>query len=547
MTSYETLRLNSLAIGSIDFAVAILDEAQKIKNIGVLQSNAAKALKADMCIAMTGTPIENSLMDLWSIMDFVLPGHLGTADSFREQFVNPVKRTTPESAERSRIREALERALSPVWFRRTKKEIFKDEKTLPPIKHYDEITDASGGPSNPHEVQMSDTQFAVYETQLAYFKNAPPGHRLPVIRAMIEACTAPWLATNTPLRWQNREALFLISPKLRITMDILASIRQRPDKDGRKVIIFANVIQIQLGLAFFIFEWNKMTGGAPMEVEVFNGEANQRSRMEMLKRFKSAPGFQVLIISPKAGGAGLNIVEANNVIHYTREWNPALERQATDRVYRMGQTRQVHVYYPTTSLRNRNMVSAEENLASHLSSKRDIMDDFTVSASDYNIGENDLGAFSANEAKQDVRMEASGLRLLDPYSFECLIACIFDNLGFLARWCGKSGDGGADVLALNSESAILIQVKHTQTSNFVGTTAIREIRGAKSHYESKIKRTIKLMAATNFKFSTRAVQLTQEGDPVELMEFGRIKDLLEKYKITTRDIDKKKASGKYKI
>lgn len=547
MTSYETLRLNSLAFGSIDFAAAILDEAQKIKNVGVLQSNAAKALKADMCIAMTGTPIENSLMDLWSIMDFVLPGHLGTAESFRERFVNPVKRTTPESTERTQLREALERALSPVWFRRTKKEVFKGKKTLPLITHYDEISDANGDRTNAHEVQMSDQQFAVYETQLAYFKNAKPGHRLPVIRSMIEACSAPWLATDLPLRWENREALFNLSPKLRVTMEILESIRKRPDSEGRKVIIFANVIQIQLGLAFFIFEWNKLTGGDPMEVEVYNGEASQTSRAEMLKRFKSAPGFQVLVISPKAGGAGLNIVEANNVIHYTREWNPALERQATDRVYRMGQQRPVHVFYPTTSLRSRNMISAEENLANRLSAKRDIMDDFTVSASDHNINEAELGAFTAKDDGRDKRITAAGLHLLDPYSFECLVACLYDKLGYEAHWCGKSGDGGADVLALNSTSAILIQVKHTQKSSIVGTTAIREIRGAKSHYESKIKRQVKLMAATNFKFSERAVQLTREGEPVDLMEFSTFKELLDKHSVTGHDVEQKKLKGKYKL
>ncbi|WP_413292325.1 SNF2-related protein [Bdellovibrio sp. HCB185ZH] len=547
ITSYETLRMNSLALGSVDFAAVILDEAQKIKNVGVLQSNAAKALKADMCIAMTGTPIENSLMDLWSIMDFVLPGHLGTSEEFRERFVNRVKRAPPDSSERKRLREELERALSPVWFRRTKKEVFSDAKSLPPIYHYDQVQNSKGEITNTHQVQMSDPQYSIYETQLAYFKNAKPGHRLPVIRSMIEACAAPWIATDEPLRWSNRDRIFKLAPKLKVTIDILESIRSRSDIEGRKVIIFANVIQIQLGLAFFIYEWNKATGGDPTEIEVYNGEASPNLRGEMLARFKSRSGFQVIIISPKAGGAGLNIVEANNVIHYTREWNPALERQATDRVYRMGQTRPVHVFYPTTSLNGKSMVSAEERLANVLSAKRDIMDDFTVSASDHNISEGDMSDLGEPSSTKNQRLDSRGLHLLDPYSFECLIACIYDKLGYEAHWCGRSGDGGADVLALKKDSAILIQVKHKQGQGFVGTTAIREIRGAKSHYESKLKRPLLLMAATNHKFSERAVQLTREGDPVTLLEYSQIKSLLDEHPIFASDIERKKSSGKFKL
>lgn len=546
VTSYEALRINSLALGSIGFAAVILDEAQKIKNVGVLQSNSAKALKAEMCIAMTGTPIENSLMDLWSIMDFVLPGHLGSEEDFRKKFLSPVKKTLPGSIERAALKDQLENSLSPVWFRRTKSEVFKDDKRLPPIHHYDSIEDSNQTKVNSHEVQMSLSQFAIYETQLAYFKNAKPGHRLPVIRSMMEACAAPWIATDEPLRWSNREKIFELSPKLKITMGILEEIRARTDHAGRKTIIFANVIQIQDGLAFFIYEWNRLTGGEKLEIEVYNGEASPKLRSEMLSRFKKSPGFQVLIISPKAGGAGLNIVEANNVIHYTREWNPALERQATDRVYRMGQARPVHVYYPTTSLKHKEMVSAEERLANILSGKRDIMDDFTVSASDHSFSEGDLSGITTGTV-QDRRIDPNGLHLLDPYSFECLVACLYEKQGFESHWCGRSGDGGADVIALKGDKAILVQVKHTQAQNPIGVGAIIQVRGAKSQYDSKLNRNFTLEAATNFKFSERAVQLTREGIPVALVEYSQLKDLLQKFTVMLTDIENKKSLGRFKI
>lgn len=541
ITSYESLRVNSFTLGSIDFSVVILDEAQKIKNVGVLQSNAAKALKADMCIAMTGTPIENSLMDLWSIMDFVLPGHLGTNDEFKKKFVIPAKKVSANSSERLELKSNLEKALSPVWFRRTKSEVFRDSKSLPPIHHYDQYVDAKGNSTNLHLVEMPDSQFSIYETHLAYSKNSSSGsNRLQAIRSMIEACAAPWLATDEPLRWSNRNRIFELSPKLQKTIEILESIRARTDLEGRKVIIFANVIQIQQGLAFFIYEWNKATSHNPIEVEVYNGEANPKVRAEMLSRFKSNPGFQVLIISPKAGGAGLNIVEANNVIHYTREWNPALEKQATDRVYRMGQEREVHVYYPTTSLSKKSLISAEERLANILATKRDIMDDFTISASDHNFSEKEFEDILNNEEDRDFQIQADNLHLLDPYSFECLIACLYDRMGYQGHWCGKSGDGGADVLAIKGNSGMLIQVKHSQGNSLVGTGAIIQVRGAKTHYESKHKVSLKLVAATNFKFSEPTVHLAANGEPVQLIEYRQLKELLSKYPLRFSDLRSKK-------
>ena len=381
LTTYETMRMNSLALGCIDFSLVILDEAQKIKNIGVLQSNAAKALKGGMCIAMTGTPIENSLMDLWGIMDFVLPGHLTSKEEFKKEYSSRASKTPAGSEERLALKTSLETALSPVWFRRTKMELIRSgKKTLPSITHFDSDVDLSGSVTNRHLVKMTATQKDLYDGYVGYYNSAEKGQKLAALRSMIEVCAAPWLATNDEFSWNNRNRLFDLSPKLKITIEILEQIRSRSEKEGRKVIIFANIKEIQRNIAFFIFDWNRNTSKQRIEVEVYNGDLPGDSRKKALDRFKSADGFQVIIISPKAGGAGLNIVEANHVIHYTREWNPALEKQATDRVYRIGQTRPVFVYYPTTA--GLEIKSAEEHLADVLQSKRDIMEDFTICPAD---------------------------------------------------------------------------------------------------------------------------------------------------------------------
>jgi SNF2 family DNA or RNA helicase len=535
--TYEALRLNSIVLASLKFAVVILDEAQKIKNVGVLQSDAAKALNAEFYVAMSGTPIENSLMDLWSIMDFVRPGHLGSQVAFRSRFIEAIQKTEPGSDRRAALRGELEAALQPVWLRRTKEEVFRNTNEMPKIYHYDSIANTDGSVSNVHSVRMSDSQKNMYSDQMGIYNAVSNGHRLATIRMLMEICSSPWLALPMEATWENREKLFEICPKLEITFHILQQIDSDLESCGKKVIVFANTIQLQSSLAYLIANWQRVEKGRKMEVEVFNGNSSFSERSKMLQRFKDAAGLQVIVISPRSGGAGLNITEANHVIHYTREWNPALENQATARAYRIGQKREVHVYYPTTVSGDASIPSAEEHLAEILRSKRNVMDDFTVSFGEVSASENTFSILekSHQEGKNSF-LTLEKIKGLDDKAFEHLICAIYKSQGYDSKVIGGPGDGGADVVAFSENKNFLIQVKHTQANIPQHTAGILEVRGAHTNYEARYKKKFELVVVTNGKFSEKAILLALEGTRVQLFENDWIVKCLSENPIKLRDI-----------
>ena len=527
--SYETLRSRSIEFGYLNFSLVVLDEAQKIKTHASLQSNAARALQADMYLAMTATPIENCIMDLYAIMDFVFPFKLGTRDEFREKYFRPLAAASVDVEEREQLKESLLKDLKPLWLRRSKKDVFRAGKDLPRIVHYDSI-----GEKNQHAVAMSAEQKNIYEDQLGLFQTAKRGQKLDAIRRMLEACHSPWLRCSK-ISWENRTELFGLCPKLQCTFAILEQIYNCSENEGRKVIIFANLVQTQESLAWLVTEWAKMEKGVDIEVEVYNGNVPANKRPSMLHKFKTNKGFQVLVISPRAGGAGLNIQFANHVIHYTREWNPALEKQATDRVYRIGQKRTVHVYYPTTTAMPNEPECAEEKLANVLTKKRDIMDDFTMSYEEVSINELRI------EDEKDVdnrktRVGINDLDSLDDKQFEGFVACMFGHLGYKAKVVGGSGDHGADVVCWGKNKNYLVQVKHTKKQNSITQKCIDEIRGAKSFYESKYNTEFYLCVVTNYRFQEKAFTKAKMGIPVELWDIQNLKEKLGNTAFSLADI-----------
>lgn len=519
LCSYETMRSRIFELASVDFSLVVLDEAQKIKNKSAGQSRACKALKADMKVAMTGTPIENSVSDLWNICDYAVKGYIGSSDEFREAYTKPIAQAQPGSTLRKEIANRLENALKPIWLRRTKKDILKNGE-LPPIVHYDSCLDQNGQIYNKHLVQMSDRQLKIFQSQVGYYNECKNGHRLSAIRNMLEACYAPWWVDGIVCNFGNFDKLTALSPKLKVTFQILDEIASK----NEKVIIFANIIELQRELAGLVQQWYHSRYQKSVDCEYFNGELNLKQRSQMLDRFKSAPGFKAIVVSPKSGGAGLNLIEANHVIHYTREWNPALERQATDRAHRLKQTKVVHVYYPTSSLKELGKESAEEHIANILQKKRDDIDDFTISGSTAGGEEAQFGSYSF--LAEDSILSVEGIPTLGPARFEKLVSLIYKKLGYQVSVVGGSNDRGCDLVCLSEKRNLLVQVKFTEVSLVQGTAAVNEIRGAKSVYEQKHKRKFELVAATNSTFSTNAHSLAVNGDVVEIVEGNFVTDFL---------------------
>ena len=290
------------------------DEAQKIKNPSTRLAQSAKAMRGDIRIAITGTPVENSLDDLWSITDFFQPGLLGSLKAFREDHGTSV---IEDVALRERAAETLRRTLEPVMLRRMKGDV---GLSLP------EITERT------ISCAMSPVQTQLY-ARVREVRNARQGAALAAITRMLQACAHPALLAPTRLAGVDPSS---VCPKLDATMAVLEQVHAR----GEKALVFARWVNLQKLLADAIAQ------RFGVQVTVLNGTVPAELRQGIVDAFSRRAGFGVLVLSPRACGVGLNITAANHVIHYTREWNPAVEVQATDRVYRMGQTRPVTVYFP---------------------------------------------------------------------------------------------------------------------------------------------------------------------------------------------------------
>lgn len=328
LTTYETLRDYDLSFGMIDWALMIIDEAQKIKNPNSLVARAIKAMKCDFGIALTGTPVENTWIDLWSIMDFVTPGKLGSLKEFGQKYQNRLRDIRGNAAALETLGAELERALAPVFLRRQKSDHLKGlpQKTVKKI-----------------EKAMPLTQQAAYEAviQSAHREQGKGkrGEIFRIIAALRDVSLCPNLAAykEEALLAMGARAFFASSARLQAVYDILKEVQAQ----NEKTLIFIESRKLQRVLKYFLEQEFSITIPTPI-----NGTVDSALRQEIVKKFNGGKGFAVLLLSPEAGGVGFNITGANHVIHLSRCWNPAKEDQATDRVYRIGQTKDVYVYLP---------------------------------------------------------------------------------------------------------------------------------------------------------------------------------------------------------
>ncbi|MCF2657826.1 DEAD/DEAH box helicase [Parabacteroides distasonis] len=326
LTSYEVLRNSQLNFCAVDFDIIAMDEAQKIKSPGTLVTNAAKALKGKFKIAMTGTPVENTLVDLWCIMDFCVPGLLGNAKAFAAKYQNPLKNADTDLVT---LGNELHHKLGSYFIRRLKSDAAKDlpEKIV-----------------HKQPIEMPTSQSSIYKRVVNAHKSGLQRNMLVTIMQIRAVSEHPYLL-NSSLMEHNLQEIVDSSARMQATITILDQIKQKDEK----VIIFAERKETQKIL------WNVCHKRYRIAPKVINGDTpstvtrpnpNNLSRQASIDEFQSVEGFNVIIMSPVAAGIGLNVTAANHVIHYARHWNPAKENQATDRAYRIGQTKTVFVYYP---------------------------------------------------------------------------------------------------------------------------------------------------------------------------------------------------------
>ena len=327
ITSYESLRLNHIKMGKINWNVIICDESQKIKNPITLITTAVKTQNANFKIACSATPIENTSEDLWCLMDFVKPGILGSLKEFKTEFSKPIINNQSKIKVIEELNNSLKGKIDNFYIRRTKEVLNEDGKFPKKIVKY-------------YNTLPSEIQEAKFEEALA--KSYDSRSILAIIQNMLMVSSHPDIVTGSDLISKSIEELEKESSKIRTIKNILDEIKRKDEK----AIIFTKYKKMQKIISILLNTWYKLSPS------IINGDVDTNKRKEALDKYKQSEGFNVIVLSPEAAGVGLNITEANHVIHYTRHWNPAKEEQATDRAYRIGQKKDVYVHYPILSYNN---------------------------------------------------------------------------------------------------------------------------------------------------------------------------------------------------
>ena len=324
LTTYETMRDYHFSFAGTRFGVIVYDEIQKLKNPTSQMTRAAKSLNSDFCLGMTGTPVENRLQDLWSIMDVITPGLLGSGRDFDRRF-QPSDREALANL-KALLLDNHERHPS-YMLRRLKSDALKDM----PTKHIHTFeTHMPSGQSRAYRDVVMKASAAVAAGTMG------KGGMLSTLASMRGVSLHPQDPRAAPVDLQTYAAE---SARLSRTMEVLDAIARRSEK----ALVFVEDLAMQDRLAALIkarFNLSRL----PMKI---NGGVPGAKRQAMVDVFQKEGGqFDVMILSPKAGGVGLTLTAANHVVHLSRWWNPAVEDQATDRVFRIGQLRDVHVYLP---------------------------------------------------------------------------------------------------------------------------------------------------------------------------------------------------------
>lgn len=361
LTTYETLRDQEFSLARKQWAIMVCDEAQKIKNPAAMITQAAKAIPTRFRVACTGTPVENTLMDLWSLFDFIQPGLLGALNHFGKTYQRPIEAHEKRD---DKALSQLRRLIEPQTLRRTKQDVAKDL----PQKLEDQGC---------RSLKMESLQRSLYVASIKEYRErcqiqAQMEQRengmLTLLHRLKMLCAHPY-GVQPDIRLKDR------SPKMIWLLEQLHKISTH----GDKVIVFTELREVQREIQHAI---EQRFGFKPT---VINGDTSTNgqsanSRQRLIDRFQETAGFSVIILSTVAVGFGVNVQAANHVIHFTRCWNPAKEDQATDRAYRIGQEKDVYVYYPT--IRDAEMVTFESTLDDLLSKRRSLARDMLHGSSD---------------------------------------------------------------------------------------------------------------------------------------------------------------------
>ncbi len=343
LTSYALVQRDTKDLERVAWQGCVLDEAQNIKNPEAKQSKAVRQINAQFRIALTGTPVENRLSELWGVMDFLNPGYLGPKNFFQRRFATPIERYGDTASLKT-----LRSLVQPFILRRLK----TDRTIIQDLPEKQEMTVFCGLSGEQAELYQ-----AAVETSLREIEASDGVQRRGMILGLLtrlkQLCNHPaqLLKEETPVHARRSGKLQRFDAMVEELLD-----------EGDRALIFTQFA-----------EWGKrlqthLTQTFKQETLFLYGSTSKAKREEMVDRFQQDPnGPRLFILSLKAGGVGLNLTRANHVFHFDRWWNPAVENQATDRAFRIGQTRnvQVHKFVCTGTLEERihDMIESKKTLS----------------------------------------------------------------------------------------------------------------------------------------------------------------------------------------
>ncbi len=543
IATYEVLTNYEFSLARQPFAFVICDEAQRIKTPGTQATLAAKALKADFRIACTGTPVENSLADLWCLFDFVQPGLLGGLEDFGRIYRRPIE---CDKEEQKIALLQLQDAIAPQTLRRTKLDI-ADELKKKYFAHRPAKADSiefkqSLGPDERLEVLMSAHQNLLYLGGLKKLQDASKesdGRKrarlsFGALHLMKAVCAEPYCLPGMKFLPDKagHETHLQNSPKLAWLIEHLRTVKDA----GEKVIVFTELREVQAALYYFMREIFSL------KPQIINGDS--QNRQASIERFSNASGFNVIILSTLAAGAGLNVTAANHVFHFTRAWNPSKENQATDRAYRIGQEKDVYVYCPVIVAEG--FVTFDVRLDELLRRKAGLADatiggsamESMLNGSGRDVSFTELVGAGGQGATLDKHyLTLDDVDRLDGFRFEVLCMLLWCKAGYTAQLTPKSGgDGGIDVIAFKGREGELLQCKSSGTRE-VGWDAIKEVTTGAARYQTQFAGTkFRRLAVTNQRF-TNGARVHAEANKVTLIERPQLEELLSRYPVHNHEFE----------
>ena len=460
LTTYETLKNYQHSFRQINFSTAVFDEIQKIKNPQTLTTCAVRAIVSDFRIGLTGTPIENHVMDLWSIIDVLAPGRLGPLKEFIRQYRIVTKKKMDKL--HGRLFKSLGspgRQYPPIAQRRFK----SDEIENLPRKEYRIYCNT-----------MPDVQAKAYDKARHLLLDGTKGSTLKLLHHIRAVSLHP---TRPEDIRANIQDYFKQSARFTGVQHLLEKIRSR----GDRVLIFTEDRRMQA----FVAQWLRSEFGLS-NVRIINGAVAPKKRQEYVKQFQqnlSAPSFDVMILSPRAAGVGLTLTAATHVIHLSRWWNPAVEEQCNDRIYRIGQERDVTIHLPLAihpEYREGSFDCILNNLMRHKTSlARAAL--WPPTDNDY-----DMGMLIAGISRTNL----FDLEKIDDSSWQEFEDWVMQRARDSGEWkvseTPGSGDAGADAVLEHRrrDASALVQVKHTSDrARRIDESAVHEVVHATRYYQ----------------------------------------------------------------